>query len=459
MPPQMSPGANPNLTDDQIAAIAADGYLFGYPLVLMDMSRQVMTAVTKPNALHAPKNQFNVSLEFPTPAFTDVVAPNVDTLYSSAWLDLRQQPIVLGVPDTGQRYYLMEMLDGWTNVFASPGTRTSGNRARHFAILGPSWQGQLPAGVQAIKSPTAMVWIIGRTKTDGPADYPAVRALKAKYALTPLSEYGSSYTPPPGVAVDPTLDTKTAPSDQVSRMPAAEFFARLARLMQDNPPAGADAPIMERLAQIGVVPGAPFDLTPRQPAFAQAVERGVAGARSALVAESRKSHGTVVNGWDMLTNLGRYGTDYPMRALVALLGLGANLPEDAVYPHAEVDDQGHTLTGANRYCIHFDKRELPPVDAFWSLTLYDSRQLLNANPIDRYALGDRDPLRYEPDGSLNLYVQHDSPGQELESNWLPAPENDFSLYLRLYQPRREVLDGAWHPPPIHPLQQQQQQQA
>ncbi len=445
-------GANPPaLTEDEIAATAEEGYLFGYPLVLMDVSRRVMTAVSEPDEFRAPMGQFNVSQRFPDASFTDVVSPNVDTLYSSAWIDLGEGPMILSLPDTGDRYYVIEMLDAWTNVFASAGTRTTGHRAGHFALLGPGWKGSLPAGVQAIRSPTALVWIVGRTKTDGPSDYAAVVSLKSKYALTPLSQWETGYTPPPSVPIDTSVDRTTPPAAQVADLSATKFFARLAQLMEHNPPAPADAAIIERLAKVRVRPGADFNGGQFDPRFAQAIERGVARGRTHLIGGAHEPVGRMVNGWDvMTTGLGRYGTDYGRRAVVALVGLGANLPEDAVYPHATSDAKDEPLTGRSRYRIHFGKDELPPVDAFWSITLYDPEQHFADNPLHRYALGNRDDLRFGPDGSLDIYVQHDSPGDALASNWLPAPEDDFNLLMRLYQPRREVLDGSWKPPPVQP---------
>ena len=414
-----SPPQNParvtdplELTDEEIAAIAEDGYLYGYPLVLMDLTCAVMTAVSRPGAYHAPKNQFNVSTEFPDATFTDVVSPNVDTLYSSAWLDLSEEPIILSLPDTGERYYLMEMLDAWTNVFASPGTRTTGNRAGQFAIVGPGWEGSLPVGAKAIQSPTSLVWIIGRTKTDGPSDYAAVRSLKAKYTLTPLSQWERGYTPPASVPIDPSVDAKTAPAEQVTDLSADQVLRALGAAAPAQPAGcGRCADDLEPRADRCELRARASISDSASRRFAQAIERGVAHARTALIGQAHEPHGKIVNGWDVMTDLGRYGTDYGFRAVVAMLGLGANLPEDAVYPHAMTDAQGEPLSGTHRYRIHFDKGELPPVDAFWSLTLYDSRQYLVENPIHRYALGDRDDLRFEPDGSLNIYVQHDPPGR------------------------------------------------
>ncbi len=437
-----------SMTEDETAKIAIDAYIYGFPLVLMDVSRQVMTAVPKPTTIAAPVNQFNVSEAFPDASFTSVVTPNADTLYSFAWLDLSKEPLALSLPDVGDRYYLMQMLDGWTNVFSSPGTRTTGNRKGDYAVVGPNFTGKLPDGVNEIKSPTSLVWIIGRTQTNGESDFAAVRALKAKYKLIPLSAWGSAYTPPAEVPVDLTLDVKTPPVEQVAKMDSVAFFGRLAALLKDNSPTAADKPMTEKLARLGIVPGQPFDATKISPAMAKGIERGATSGWEQIIAEARKPQGKMINGWDVMGDLGRYGTNYLFRAVVALVGLGANLPEDAVYPHAKVDADGKPLTGASRYTIHFLQGQLPPVRAFWSITMYNSKQFFVDNPLDRYAIGDRDKLKFNDDGSLLLYVQNESPGKDYESNWLPAPKDSFNLFMRLYWPKKEIIKGTWSPPVV-----------
>jgi hypothetical protein len=231
-------------------------------------------------------------------------------------------------------------------------------------------------------------------------------------------------------------------------MDAATFFSRLNALMKDNPPAEADAPALKRFAAIGVAPGKTFDLKSMDPAVAAGIAGGVRLMRRYLDGSARQARGKSVNGWDITTNLGRYGTDRSLRAIVAMVGLGANLPEDALYPRARVDAEGEPLTGANRYTLRFAKGQLPPARAFWSVTLYNTRNFLVENPIGRYALGDRDPLKFDEDGSLTLYIQHDSPGKDHEANWLPAPAGEFDLSLRLYWPKKEAADGTWQPPPV-----------
>ena len=232
-------------------------------------------------------------------------------------------------------------------------------------------------------------------------------------------------------------------------MDAATFFGRLNALMQDNPPTAADGPALARFAAIGVAPGKPFELKSMDPAIAKGVERSVEAGQARILDEAKKPHGTQVNGWEVLPgNTGQYGIDYMWRAVVALVGLGANLPADASYPHATVDAQGQPLTGANRYVIRFPKGQLPPVNAFWSITMYNAKQAFVQNPIGRYAIGDRDQLTRDADGSVPIYVQHESPGKDKEANWLPAPADSFNLFMRLYWPKKEIVEGTWKMPPV-----------
>jgi hypothetical protein len=414
----------------------------------MDVTRGVRTAVPKSDDRKAPTNQLAHSREFPDHTFNTVVSPNADTLYSSAWLDLAAGPMVLSVPEMGKRYYLMQLMDAWSNTFDCPGTRTTGNGKGEFAIVGPNWKGELPAGVKEIRSPTNMVWLLGRTQTNGKEDYEAVHAVQQQYKLTPLVARGKDYSPPDNVPVAADVDVNTPPLEQVLKLDAATFFGRLNALMKDNPPAPADAGLMRRLERIGIAPGKPFDLKAFDPAVAKRLELTHDVAKTYLTAATKRPQSRGLNGWETLRNVGRYDTNYLLRAGVATVMLGVNLPEDALYPRVRVDGEGRPLTGANRYTIRFRKGHLPPVGAFWSVTMYDSKQRFIANPIGRYAIGDRDRLKFDDDGSLTLYVQRESPGADKESNWLPAPEDEFNLFMRLYWPKKEALDGTWKPPAV-----------
>ena len=272
-----------------------------------------------------------------------MTAPNADTLYSTAWLDLAKEPYVLSLPDEGDRYYLMPMLDGWTNVFEVPGKRTTGNKAQTYAITGPGWKGELPEGVKELKSPTNMVWLLGRTYCTGtPEDYKAVHALQDKYKLVPLSAYGKDYTPPEG-KVDPTIDMKTPVREQVNGLKGGEYFALLARLMKDNPPAEADAPMVAKLAKLGIVPGKDFDTDRLDRGRGEGAGGGPEGRRQEKIAAHMPRRGKDVNGWVFPYPGGVYGTDYLQRATVASFGLGCNRTKDAVYPTTETDADGQAL--------------------------------------------------------------------------------------------------------------------
>lgn len=428
--------------------IGVEAVVYGLPLVLMDLTRELSTNVPGPQAnANAPINQFGSMAEYPPASDHSIVRMNVDTLYSFAWLDLSQEPMVLSLPDTRERYYLMPLLDAWSNVFASPGKRTTGTEAGNFVITGPDWNGTLPDGLEQIKAPTNTVWITGRTQTNGPKDYAAVRKLQKQYRIIPLSAFGKPYTPPPGV-VDLDLDTKTAPVDQLAKMDTATFFNRLSKLMVANPPPAADAPALARLARIGVVPGEPFDPARLDPTVAKGLENSVSLALDKLHAAAKQT-GTPVNGWHIPPKeVGDFGTDYDLRAVVVLIGLGANIPADAIYPNAFTDGDGKPLNGANAYVIHFAKDQTPPAEAFWSLTVYDAQSFLVDNPIKRYSIASWMPLKPNRDGSLDVYVQHGSPGKGKQANWLPAAAGEFSITMRVYWPKTEMLDGSWQPPAV-----------
>lgn len=437
------------LSADEATAIATDAYVYGYPLVTVELTRRVITNAARPVGLHAPMGQFASARQYPTAAFKDVTAPNADTLYSSAFLDLAKEPYVLSIPDAHGRYYLFPMLDGWTDVFQAPGTRTTGTGPQTYAITAPGWSGILPPGVTEYKSPTDTVWIIGRIYCTGtPKDYQAVHEMQDKLLLVPLSSYGKPYTPPG--TVDPSIDMKTPVRDQVNALDIAAYFNLMAQLMKDNPPAAADAQMVEKMAKIGVVPGQPFDLTKLSPDAQQALKAVPKAAFGKIMGEF-KDLGKNENGFVFFTKTGLYGTDYLDRAFVTAIGLGANRPQDAVYPTSEVDAEGKPYSGANKYVMHFNKGQLPPVNGFWSLTMYNAAYFFVANPLNRYSISVRNNLKHNADGSVDLYVQQENPGKNKESNWLPAPADKFVLILRLYWPKENppsLLDGTWTIPGV-----------
>ena len=429
------------------AEIGVEAYVYGYPLVTMEFTRRVMTNTVAPEGTHAPMGQFVLMRKYPDASFRDVTAPNADTLYSTAWLDLGKEPYVLSLPDMDDRYFLMPMLSGWTDVFQVPGKRTTGTKAQTYAITGPGWKGTLPAGVTELKAPTNMVWILGRTYCTGTAeDYKACHAVMDKYALTPLSAYGKPYTPPAG-KVDPSIDMKTPVREQVNKMDSVAYFTLLAQLMKANPPAQADAPILARMASIGLVPGKDFDAS-KLPADAA---KAIPAAAQKQIMGHFKSSGSDVNGWMFTTDAGVYGTNYLQRALITAIGLGANRPQDAVYPTSQADATGAPYSGANSYTIHFPRGQTPPANAFWSITMYNAQYFFVDNPLNKYTVSPRNDLKFNADGSLDLFVQADSPGKDKEANWLPAPKGPFVLMMRLYWPKEKdpsILDGSWKPPAV-----------
>ena len=451
------------ISEQEAYAIGVDAYIYFYSLITMDVTRKQLTNVEPGKAsIGGPMNMFNNIGAFPTADMRVVVQPNFDTLYSSAWLDLTKEPVIVSVPDTGGRYYLIPMLDMWTDVFASPGWRTTGTQAGNFIIIPPGWRPdlkdrlieefKLPKDTQRIDAPTPYVWIIGRTKTDGPQDYDAVHKIQAGYKVTPLSRWGKPLEPV-HVQIDPTVDMKTPPKIQVDTMTASKYFAYAAELLKLHPPHVTDQPILAVMRRIGIEAGKSFDIDKIDPNVKKALE-SVPDAAQKLMRWKVPTLAKVVNGWSMNTDtMGVYGNYYLKRAIVAQQGLGANLPEDAVYPLNLFDGTGKPLDGANKYTIHFDKGAMPPVDAFWSITLYDQDGFQVANSLNRFAVSSWMPFKYNPDGSLDLYFQNENPGAGKETNWLPAPKAPFNLTMRLYAPKQEILVGKWDPPPIVKIQE------
>ena len=448
---QTAPSAAPAITDAEAQAIATDAYLYFYPLVTMDVTRKQLINQAPGSGIGGPMNAFVNVPAFPAADMRAVVRPNFDTLYSSAWVDLTKEPMVLSLPDTGGRYYLMPMLDMWSDVFASPGWRTTGTQAGNYLITPPGWSGAVPSGMTRIGAPTPYVWMIGRTKTDGPPDYDAVRAIQANYKLTPLSGWGQPPKPVEQV-IDQSVDVKTPPKVQVDTMAGDKYFAYAAELLKLHPPHATDQPIVAQMKRIGIEPGKSFDFARLDPAVKKAIE-GAPAAGQKLMAWKVPTLARVANHWSMNTDtMGVYGNYYLKRAIVAQVGLGANVPEDAVYPLNLGDEAGRPLDGSNKYTITFEKGATPPSDAFWSVTLYDPDGFQVANPFNRFAVSSWMPFRVDPDGSLTLYFQNESPGRDKETNWLPAPKGPFNLTMRIYAPKSEVLTGRWNPPAVTRVQ-------
>ena len=428
------------LTGDT-ASLAAEAYVYMYPLVIMEVSRRQQTArgsSGKPG--FGASNAFHHMRAFPTADFRAIVRPNFDTLYSSAWLDLTGGAVLIELPDSDGRYYMLPLLDMWTDVFAVPGSRTTGNTGTRIMVIPPGFDGDVPDDALIIEAPTPYVWAIGRSQTNGPSDYDAVGKFQDGFTITPL---GGPTRPESSTPID--LDTE--PLRIVAELSAPEFFRLAAEVLTTTPPHLTDQSVLARIAAIGIVPGLEFDTSRFDEAGLAALESGIASARKKLPDIS--GLGDRVNGWQIMSqSVGVYGNDYFQRAQLALIGLGANPPEDAIYPVVVADADGRPLDGHNDYTITFPADGLPPVNAFWSVTMYDAEGYQVANELDRFALGDRDELRFNDDGSLVLYLQHENPGSEKTDNWLPAPQAALGVTMRLYAPRAEVLDGTWAPPAV-----------
>jgi hypothetical protein len=437
--PQATPSA------EEVRQIAQQAYIFAYPLVVMEITRRATTRGGDPLFLH----RFRHEPVFPDDRFRQVVRPNADTLYSTAWFDLSKEPILLHVPDTKGRYYVMQFMDAWTETLMSPGKRTTGTAEGWFALVGPGWKGQLPEHVQRIDCPTNTAWLIGRTQANGPADFDFVHSIQHGYKLTPLSTY------PEELPASPSPDfsqlspgASLPPPVQVERMSTSEFFQLFVQLLGKNPAHAEDASMLSRLSKIGIVPGEPFPAVKLSSEQLGQINEGVQAAVLVLKNFDRSKLRTGKTGWTLPGHYGRYGTDYMLRALTARYFLGALPSEDAVYLTCVHDAAGQPLHGAKRYTMHFEKDLLPPAKAFWSLTLYDDDGYFAANPIQRFAIGDRDALKFNADGSLDLYIQHDSPGSDKQNNWLPAPAATFNLALRMFWPDERAISGEWTPPAV-----------
>lgn len=445
--PVAEPAVVQATTREDFRALSLEVYTYAYPLVLADVTREVMSART-------PVNTFAHRRTFPDPDFTDVASPDAGALCSIAWLDLSKGPVVLSVPETQGRYYVLQLMDGWSNVFASLGKRTTGTHAGNYAIVPPDWSGALPAGVREIRSPTTMAWISAHVQTNGKGDYGTVRRLQNGFRLTPLAAWphGRSALAPLPTLRPAAVDTETSPVEQVAAMDAQSFFSRFAALLPANPPVSGDDAMMQKVRAMGIRPGAPFVTTVLEPDTARAIQEGATRALDRIVAQARGGRAQAAGQWLARSDLGRYGSDYDRRATTAWLGLGTGLAEDTMVFRVQSDAQGRTLNGRSRYVIRFDKGELPPAQAFWTLSMYDESQQLVANPIQRYAIHGSDRLRRNRDGSVDIIVQNEPPPRGKRDNWLPAPAGPFNLMLRVHWPRQAALDGGWTPPAVLPLE-------
>jgi hypothetical protein len=402
----------------QTYATGVAAYLYGMPTVLTRLTVQTF-----------PKNQLVGIGQLTTPATRTVVAPNHDTLYTVSQVDLSAGPVLIDAPASPGRYAVLQLLDAYTNAFAYIGSGSDRDHASTTALVPPGWQGSLPGGVRVVHSPTKLVWLLGRTLIDGDADLPAATALMAQYGLTPL---GGKRVPELVLPAFPGRPPVVLPK-------GLAFFDALKTALAADPPPSSDGCALKAFASL------PTDGSALV-AAARDGDRLVTRAYAVLQRTDRRVH----NGWTFTApDTGRFGTDFAYRAVIAKYGLGANLNSEALYPNTTLDRQGRPLSGKHDYVVTFPAGELPPVRAFWSLTLYDTGRFLVANPIDRYAVGDRSAgLRYGRGRSLTIYLSHRQPAAARRSNWLPAPSGHFSLYLRLYEPKAAATNGRWQPPTV-----------
>ena len=436
------PDSSYRAMEDYTYSIGVQAYIYGLAPVIIQRTEQIYT--TTPGPGHAPVNQFGHIDRLATPNDTIIVTPNSDTIYSIAWLELGKEPVIMHVPDTAGRYYVMQLLDAYTNNFNSIGRRTTGTKEGDFAITGPGWSGSLPAGVSEVKSPTDTVWVLGRILVEGQGDLPDAAAIQKQFTLTPLSEYGKPFSYDHKALSD---YKKYVSSRDVQKN--LTFFEELRVALKNNPPPKGEEALMAVFDAIGLGDNETPYGSGINPIMADGLGRAIKDGDLIVKSAWKNANGTKTNGWVYPTDIGTYGYDYLTRAAVAEGGLGANVPAEAIYAKAQADENGKPLSGTGKYVMHFARGNLPPVDAFWSLTMYNATTyMLVANPEDRYAIGDRTPgLQYNPDGSLDIYIQHDSPAGE-EPNWLPSPADNFYLILRMYQPGQEILKGKYQIPTV-----------
>jgi hypothetical protein len=405
--------------------LAAQAYVWGVPLV-------VSTRTYASLARLIGVNQLFWQSRLADPSTRLIVAPNVDTLYSVAVLDLRGGPMSLTVPAVTDRYYTYQFLDSWTEAFAYVGTRATGGRAGTWVITPPGWNGAIPAGASRISAPTPLVFLLGRFLVHDESDIANVATIRQRVRLDPL---GASTRPPP---LAPASGTP-----QGVAQAGASFFDELGDdLVLDPPTSARDRAALTRFASLGVAAGRhPAGSTTRE-----ALARGVVPGEAQITAATAAAK--VVNGWSTRLDVGRYGSDFMLRAAVARTAWGANIAAEAVYPVSRNDAGSRPYSGSSRYVMHFDAGALPPVRAFWSLTLYGLDGFLVPNNAHRYAIGDRTPsLRRNADGSLDIFIQHDPPPGH-EGNWLPSPSAPFTLMTRMYLPEPAVLDGQYRLPGV-----------
>jgi hypothetical protein len=430
------------------AKVAEEAFVYGLPMVMNYGSMYELFIDPKSSQYKGPINTLINEHRVFTPADTSVVTPNSDTPYSFASVDLRAEPEVICVPAVPKgRYFSVQMIDMYTYNFGYVGSRTTGNVAGCYMIAGPDWKGETPKGVEKVfQSGSQFAIALIRTQLFSPADMPNVVKIQDGYSLKPLSAFAHT-TPPPA---PPKVDWPVFAKDKVK----TEFFTYLNFVMQFTPPVPEEAAMRARFAQIGLEPGKPFDLDKLSDPQKAAVLLGMKAGQD-KADKAKRELGDTVNGWQIAkieNNRAAIGSDWLKRSAIALAGIYANDYQEALYPFSNTDGAGAELDGSKKsYTITFPGSAMPPVNAFWSVTMYDGKsQLLVANPIHRYLINSPmlPNLKKNPDGGVTIYVSKDSPGPDKAANWLPAPNDKIYMAMRLYWPKAAAIDGTWKPPAV-----------
>lgn len=432
--------------------IATLAYIWGFPLVSMERQFNFVTSPDVPPGVgRGPANTLSCARDLINASFTDVVSPNSDTLYCQTQFDLTKEPVVVVVPPITDRYYTFEFLDAYTNVFAYIGTRATGGAGGTYLVAGPEWNGQVPDGMTKIWSPTNLAWFINRILVKGPADLPNVHSYQDKISVKPLSIFqakgseGSSKSVK--VDVNASKEVPIGPQPALIAPTGIKIYDEIGAAMIGNPPNPPDPQLISKFAELGIGPGkVPSQGT--NDTIKSALEVGIKEGQKLIDARVANA-GTKVNGWLVNALAGAYGADYLFRAAMTQLGLGANIAQEALYPATFTDNNGKPLNGNNSYLIHFEPGQTPPVDAFWSITMYNDKSLFVDNPINRYSIGKyTEGLSNNSDGSTDIIIQHNSPGKDKESNWLPSSEGSFNMIMRTYLPQPGILNGTWSLPSV-----------
>lgn len=428
--------------------VGIDEYVYGFPLVIMDATRQVVTAVPKAGEYYAPINQLLKMRSYVDPDYKVVVRISRNSLWSGGAMDLGSEPMIVTIPDCKDVPLAARWLNQWTDVFGTAGSRTQEPYAGNYLVAGPGWNGTPPGGVKhVLHSSTRYAWVLFEMAANGPQEFPKIHALQDQLKITPLSAWGKPYTPPSDVPVDPTVDKSATPYDQVRLMTGEMFFKKLAMLLKDNPPYPADAKMIERLKRIGVEPGKEFDPSKLDPAIRKGINE------APFMVWHKFATGPfempAPNGWINPLNIARFDTDYETRAFVAYFGLLAGLREDIIYPSAMTDGNGWALDGGHKYVLHMTKTDMAASqNGVWSVSQYRENFYMH-NAIERYQIGSGMPLNINPDGSLDIYIQAASPGKDKVANWLPVPPSGmFNLTIRIYNPKPETFDASYKFPPV-----------